>query len=69
MKALGIDCQTVKGPIPNSVRYRLDVVCQNYRKTLDLHAGQTVAACLLVGLQTIERQGSIPANVLAAVRS
>lgn len=59
----------VKGPLPEAAKPRFDRLCRQYRQTYGLHYGQTMAACLLVGIRTLEHDGAIPHSILAAVRS
>lgn len=58
----------LRGPFPMAEKQRLDRFCLDMRLRHGMHYGETVAACLLVGLQSLQLTGNVPYSVLARVR-
>ncbi len=58
----------LRGPFPMAEKQRLDRFCLEMRLRHGMHYGETVAACLLVGLRSLQSSGNVPYNVLATVR-
>lgn len=58
----------LRGPFPSDSKNQLDRFCLEMRLRHGMHYGETVAACLLVGLRSLQSSGNVPYNVLATVR-